>query len=452
MKKKILILTILALCAVAGATALGDLAAGMNAGEWRTFATTNVGPTIAGFSGGATGCIFPYACGGVWDPASLSFYFVGSDHQHSTGYPKFIKYSAASNAWSVMSQPSWFPSLTANAMHGYDGNAIDAQHGVLYFARYCCNSTFYKYTISTSTWTQLPDCGSLQYSYQNCGGLEYFPELGGLVFCSGMPTAGSGAVYFFNTTTNAWSKIASGLAIGDYHNFAEYNPVHHVVVLGGGNSNSAIYKLDAQKNITRLTDAPAAVSSLRVNYNIFTADPVTGDYLVYGGEGGSGASYKYNVVTDTWTNLNHVAPFMETAPNANGGAVFLSVGSQISSYGVNMFVKYTGGGGAVYVYKHSSGSAVEGSAINVEAKPGLKLSPNPFRGGAMIRMDGALPGSHAVLRVLSPDGRIVRTENVTATALSHGVNFAGSGLSCGIYIFSLDFGRETYQTGALLMR
>jgi hypothetical protein len=150
--------------------------------------------------------------------------------------------------------------------------------------------------------------------------------------------------------------------------------------------------------------------------------------------------------------MNQAAPFMLTAPDANGGAVFLSIGTQISTYGVNMFVKYTGGGGAVYVYKHASGNAVEGAAVKVQARPALKLSPNPFKGSTLVRMDGVASGSRAILRVISPDGRIVHSEKVSGASLSQGVNFAGSGLGCGVYVFSMDFGRETYQTRALLMQ
>jgi len=443
LKKLMPVLLVLATAGGLWATALGDLAAQMTAGNWRELSTTNLGPTVSSNAGGATGSIFPYAQNGVWNPGDLSYYYLGSDHQHDQGYPKFIRYAASSGAWSEMTRPSWFPSLTATAMHAYDHNTIDPKNGVFYFARFCCPTSFYKYTISTSTWAQLPACGSLAYAYQNCGGFEYFPELNGVVFVSG---AGGGEAYLYNIGTNSWSKIGTGLTMGDYHNFAEYNPVHHVMVLGGGNSSSALYKLDTLKKFTKLGNAPAEVGALRVNWNLFTVDPVSGDYLVFGGDGGSGVFYKYNVLTDTWTKINQTVPFLSTTANPNGGAVFLTIGAPVSSYGVNMFVKDDGGAGKVYVYKHSAGTAAEAPSPVKAGSPRISVSPNPFKSGAVIRVQGKLPAG-ATFRVYSADGRIVH-----AGKAADGVRCDGRRLAAGVYVFSLDLGVKTCQTRALLMR
>ena len=52
-------------------------------------------------------------------------------------------------------------------------------------------------------------------------------------------------VRLFDAASGAWTILSDGqLPMGPYHNFAEYNPVHKVVIFGGGNGSNDIYKLD----------------------------------------------------------------------------------------------------------------------------------------------------------------------------------------------------------------
>ena len=425
------------------ATAMGDLAAQMKAGEWRELPTVNLLPTISGYPGGASGSVLPYAQNGLWDPKTQSFYFVGSDHQHSTGYAKFITYSAQSNTWREFPRPSWFVPLTSTAMHGYDHNAIDAGKGILYFMEFCCPVSAWKYVIKDSIWTQMPDPN---LGYQRVGGFEYFPELGGLIFAEG------GSVYFFNEATGQWTTpLATGLVMGTYCNFAEYNPVHHIMVFGGGNGSSALYKLDASKKVTKLTDAPAEVGALRINWNIFTVDPVSGDYLVFGGPNDSGTFYTYNVVSDIWTKMNQTVPFFLPQTDGNAGSVYRTVATPVSTYGVTMFVKWEGGG-KVYLYKHSSGNQVENKARVSGQRVKLTVLPNPFRSGSILKFEGSFPASAAKLRIYNSQGRLVHEEKTTSAALREGFKWDNRDWTNGIYVFTADFGIAAVKGRAVLIK
>src|SRR5438128_270863 len=82
----------------AGGTTLGNLAASMEPGTWAEITTTNITATLSN-TGGASGTILPYSDDGVWDPASRQFFFVGGDHNPSSGCPRFVSYTESTDAW-----------------------------------------------------------------------------------------------------------------------------------------------------------------------------------------------------------------------------------------------------------------------------------------------------------------------------------------------------------------
>ena len=77
--------------------------------------------------------------------------------------------------------------------------------------------------------------------------------------------------------------------MGVYHNIAEYSPVHKMVLFGGGNGSSDLYKLDAKGKVTTLKKTPIGVGTMQ---SIVTLDPVSGDFLVFGK---NGSFYVYDV-------------------------------------------------------------------------------------------------------------------------------------------------------------
>jgi chitodextrinase len=177
-------------------------------------------------------------------------------------------------------------------------------------------------------------------------GSAYFPELKGYILANG--AGGSGFLYLFNTVTQQWEKLASNLPMGAYHNFAEYNPVHKVVVFGGGQGNRAVYKADASKAVVRMKDAPLG---LGLQTALFTVDPVSGDFLVFDQNRNF---YKYNVLADTWTSLGGGSlPIWTTA---YGNSVNGMAAASIPTYGVNLFVSCDQSNCRVNVYKHAGGT------------------------------------------------------------------------------------------------
>ncbi|PYV44930.1 MAG: hypothetical protein DMG06_04505 [Acidobacteria bacterium] len=140
--------------------------------------------------------------------------------------------------------------------------------------------------------------------------------------------------------------------MGDYHNFAEYNPVYKVVVFGGGNGSRKLYKMSSNGMITALQDAPVDVG---VQSSLFTVDPASGDYLVFSNTNSS--FWVYKVQTDTWIQQAGTPPIFQ--PPVNETPVHGLVASPISTYGVDLFVDcQTQSSCVVRLYKHAGGGAV----------------------------------------------------------------------------------------------
>jgi hypothetical protein len=193
----------------------------MKPGEWAELKTTNL--VEAHRAKGNSGAIFGYNEGAAWDPRSRQWLYVGGDHNDPA---RFVTYSADTNSWKVMPQPEW---LGKSATHGYDHNTIDPARGHFYYRPFS-NRTVYRYDIAKDKWSALPKFDTQEY-VACCVGLAYFPELDGLVFSNG--GGGKGHVFLYREKTGKWEMLAKDLPMGVYHNFAEYSPVHKVVIFGG---------------------------------------------------------------------------------------------------------------------------------------------------------------------------------------------------------------------------
>jgi hypothetical protein len=324
-------------------TKMGQLAASMKPGDWAELVTAGI--VEAHRATGASGAIFGYSEDGAWDPASLTWLYVGSDHEFRRGARRFVTYSALTNAWRVMPSAEW---IDAGMGHGYDHNAINPAKGIFYHFPYGSGRrVVHAYDIAKGEWSDLPPLNPPEY-LTVAAGVEYFPEMGGLFVanCQG------GSAYLFKDETRQWVTLAKDLPKTSYHAFAEYSPMHKVMIFGGGGGGDParlLLKCDADGKITRLKDAPFP---LGVRNTIIVADPVSGDFLVFTRRG---EFYVYDVAKDAWTRQEGEAPPIFSPTRVAEDKVWHVNATPVSNYGVVMFVKYYSASQSrawVYLYKH----------------------------------------------------------------------------------------------------
>ncbi|MFM9885780.1 MAG: Ig-like domain-containing protein [Burkholderiales bacterium] len=320
----------------ATATAIGDAAARMQPGTWVELPTNNMAAALANTTG-STGFDIAYTEDMVWHAGTQQVFFIGSDH----GYLQhFTSYDATSNAWQRLARGYWMPAPTDynNGMgHGYDHSAIDQARGLYYFRPFNSNNV-YRYTIASQLWTQLPvaPIGS-----NCCDALEVFPELGGLVW-----VRGGGDVYLYRESTNAWTRLATGLANGGTWTFAEYNPVHKVLVFGVAASRT-MYKLDSAGTVTQLRNPAAPIYDGTGWNGVFTVDPVSGTYILLTPT--SRQLYTYDVLTDTWTAIA-----VATKPDLTRWGM---MATPVDTHGVTLFAGCSSATNCrSFLYKHAVGT------------------------------------------------------------------------------------------------
>jgi len=327
-------------------SALSDAAAGLQPGQWTVVNTQNFNKAL--LDDGAGYHVFYYTEDLTWDPVSRQLLFVGGGHGTDA---EFLRYSESTNTWS-RTKPSgnfWHSSFS----HAYDHDAIIPSLGKFFFRQpaYDPSDHIEIYDIASGSWSR---SAAMPYRPGCCGGLEYFPELNGLVLANG-----DSGLLFYDPTANRWSEISSA-HWGDYHNFAEYSPVHKTMVFGGGESSgtNAMIRLNANRSITRLQNAPGHLGQ---THSIVTTDPVSGNHLVFFDNGW----YEFNPAADTWKRMSGSPAF---------GGVWGTVATPISTYGVVAFAKYNGDSSKVYLYRHSAGG---GTTPPPPALPTVSLTANP---------------------------------------------------------------------------
>ena len=450
---EVLILTLTAFLAPSfgqnPSTELENVASGMPANSWAELKTNGFQwEKIHTCGTGCTSNLFAYSDNAVWDPTSKQLLFLGASHY---GPWRFVAYSAISNTWSVinnlpnpcMSDPVAY---TSNCIgHGYDNNAIDVQKG--YFYHHQSNTyRVFKYDIGNDIWSELPE---LPHPYDTRKGhgtaLEYFPEMGGLI------RVYSGSVRFFDEQTNTWSLLAKDVPMGSYHNIAKYNPVHKVILLGGGNNGfRTIHRLDATGKITQLNPAPIDLSS--GTSSVETVDPVSGKYLVMNDD----VFYAYDIMSDSWELLNAPVPWGD----GTNWSISRVVATPVSEYGVTMFVKgWDYKDGQVFLYKHDG--VVTSVDTNQESVPKQFILeqnyPNPFNPTTTIRF--SIPDrSHVTLSLFNLLGREIAKlidEEMNAGEHSFVLDIAKRdllSLPSGIYFYQLKSTNYIEQKKLLLLK
>jgi hypothetical protein len=326
------------------ASALSDLVATMQPGQWRELMTNNINPTLS--AGGASGIVFGYTESARWDPVSRQLFFAGGDHNDLA---QFISYKESNNTWQRLPRPGWMPSST---MHGYDHSAVDPA-GRYFYHRPYNSTTIQRYHIDNQSWSAIAALPGSVMGYNNCCvGVDWFPELGALVYASS-ENGPLGSLAKWTASNNTWTRVTQPtLTIGGYHSFAEYNPVHKLVLFGGGNDPGSrnIYKVDASGQVTALNQAPV---KLAIQDSIVTVDPLGGDYLVFTT---ARQFYVYRVQNDSWSLQNGGTSLPIWTTNF-GNPVHGVVATPLSNFGVTLFVTCNGSNACkVHLYKHAPGT------------------------------------------------------------------------------------------------
>lgn len=324
------------------ASTLSDMAANMQPGSWSIL---NRAGDASGFnfnlivSCAGSDCgdnILNFADKGMWNPVSGEMHFIGQGHLREL---KHISYSAVNNRWVKEAQPPWScgAGCWSDLGHGFEHTAINPANGDVY-ARKFNETNLYKWTRASKTWTQVS--GSAPNPAVALS-IEYFPEMGGLVL------SGGGEVHIFRES-GGWTRLASGLTMGGYSNVSTYNPVHKVIVLGGGNGGvSQMYKLNASGTVSAIANAPVAVG---IQQTVFTVDPASGKFLLLGQGGGF---YQYDVPSNQWSSLpSSGVPIF----SSNSNRILFRSAIPITTYGVVAYLVEDGTSNTrVVLYRHAAG-------------------------------------------------------------------------------------------------
>jgi hypothetical protein len=261
-----------------------------------------------------------------WDPVERRLHLLSYTTQDECSH---LVYDERTNAWERRKSPpgeSWFGPA-------YDHVAIDPAQRALFFRQHN-HFLVHQLDLKTGAWSALPP---MPTNPAEIGALEFFPELGGLVF------AGGGNVYLYRFKTKRWEVLAQVLDFGTGDAFAEHDPVHKVLFFGGGTGRRSLYRLDPTGAIVALRDAPIP---LGLKEALVFVEPAGGRLLALSRP--DGKSYvEYDPAQNRWTALEPPAfPVMRTTRRA------YTTAAPVPGEGVVLFLVADEESANVYVYRH----------------------------------------------------------------------------------------------------
>jgi hypothetical protein len=402
------------------ANALGDLAAGMNAGDWRELTTNGLSRDFLErvTDRSASRSILQYSNKAAWDPNTEKFLFLGSAHDN--GF-KFIIYEAATNSWREGPLPLscydyGFNNEHGCACHSYYFNDFDPITGRFYY--WTTDRAVYAYKVAFNSWGPVT---SLTATGKPHGGMAYFPDNKSFIVISGW----QGNVKY-DLTARKWINLS--VQTSPISSFVLYNPVHKLVLWGGGNNSSVVYKIDQTGEITQMKNSPG---SIRVCTSIITVDPISGKFLVYYA---GGSFYEYDVTKDNYSTLSLPPADLRTSLTCGAGVV----AAPVSNYGVVMFLCQNPA--KVFLYKHTEGSLAEDARINI-GKSDIAVYPNPFMSSIRVRVAHRHGRKPSFVKVYDIRGREVA--DLSQELKKQGsADWKPTGLSAGIYIVNAGLGNR----------
>ena len=305
-------------------TVFGALASPLGAGEWAELPVDDALQALM-----LHGHLTSWADSGVYDPVHRTIQWVGSPGSccaDPSAYQLLI-YDVATDSWRAEETP--WPDDTG---HAWDGNAVDPEGGVHYFARSSSVGAW-----DGTSWSLLPDAGRQPIVV----GLAYFESTGDLYLVGRN---------LFRLDGDAWTMVAPETRFGTYHQFAEYNPLRDVAWIGAGNNRETFgFALEADGTVRPLTEAPTTLNG--DGNSMKTYDPVTGDYIVQ--NEAEDRWWTFDITTDTWTEITDAirAARPETWSTADSAKDFVVA---VGDCGVLFYLQWHDFTYRAFVYRHAS--------------------------------------------------------------------------------------------------
>jgi len=334
------------------AAPLIEAAQSMSEGEWRKVQTTGLTKEFLEEKSSANDSIMQWGAKAAWEPQSQMFLFAGAPHG---GARKMIRYKALEDRWEEG------PVHPGQGAHSYYYSATQTENGLWY--RYLSEvndgtvGMIGVYDPQSNSWSTLPGTVNHKNQGPKFGGFAYFPERNGFLLVAGWRGG-----YWYDKSSASWSRI--DYPNNNIHDYAVYNPVHKVVMFGGGgdgqSSNLDFWVMNAAGETLGPYTAPQLI---RTSEGHITVDPVTGKYLViFDGR----QLFEYDVSKNQWARLPDPPQVFAQSQDMNGRWV----AAPIASLGVIMYLMYSPEP-AVYLYKHGGGVGVVDS---VPPNPPANLS------------------------------------------------------------------------------
>ncbi len=263
-----------------------------------------------------------------WDPVQRQLHLLGFATQEESHY---WLYDERTNAWERRPAPpgeSWFGPA-------YDHVAFDPAARALFFRQHN-HDLVHQLDLRTGSWSALPRMPS---NPAEIGALELYPEMGGLVF------AGGGNIYLYRFKTKKWEVLARLLDFGPSDAFAEYDPVHKVMFIGGGTGKRTLYRLEPAGTLVSLKEAPLG---LGLKDALVVVEPAGGRLLALSRPDGR-VFHEYDVAQNRWTPLEPPAlPVMRAARGGHTAA------AAVSGAGVVLFLAADAQSAGIYAYRHGT--------------------------------------------------------------------------------------------------